>query len=269
MLFRSLVSGSIVLSSLSNAMFHDLLTWLIMLGAVLAIKYKPGQNVKLAAFASFVILAVIIQQVKGTYRATITQGEGGLESFQQAYENVNENTGFFNFQNLAASNVRINQGFIVTNIMKTVPAKVPFANGEELRLLVEAAILPRIIAPNKLQAGDRALFTKYTGLGVRQGTSMGLSSVGDAYINFGIIGGSIFMLVLGLLYNEVLKALHRYSRYYPVLLLFTTLIFYYPIRPDCELQTILGHLVKSCFLIYVVFLFWKSYFKVQPIAAGN
>jgi len=264
-----LVFGSIVLSSLSNAMFHDLLTWLVMLGAVLSIKYKPGLNIKLTAFVSFILLAVIIQQVKGIYRATITQGEGGLESFQRAYENVNENAGFFAFKSLAESNVRINQGFIVTNIMKTVPARVPYANGEELRQLLEAAIMPRFLAPNKLRAGDRALFTKYTGLGVRPGTSMGLSSIGDAYINFGIVGGCIFMFVLGLLYNEVLKAFRRYSKYYPVLLLFTPLVFYYPIRPDCELQTILGHLVKSCFLIYVVFLFWKNTFKVRPVAAVN
>ncbi len=29
-------------------------------------------------------------------------------------------------------------------------------------------------------------------------------------------------------YNEVLKAFHRYSKYYPVLLLFSPLVFYYP-----------------------------------------
>ncbi|HMK26069.1 MAG TPA: hypothetical protein VK483_08575 [Chitinophagaceae bacterium] len=259
-----LVYGSIVLSSLGNAMFHDLLTWLIMLGAVLAIRYKPGFNIKLALTFSFVLLSVIIQQVKGTYRQATARGEGGLETFQRAYENVNENAGFFAFRSLAVSNVRINQGFIITNIMKTVPAKVPYANGEELRLLLEAAIMPRFLAPDKLQAGDRALFTKYTGLGVRPGTSMGLSSVGDAYINYGIVGGCIFMFLLGFLYNEVLNAFHRYSKFYPVLLLFVPLVFYYPIRPDCELQTILGHLVKSSFLVYVVFLGWKSSFRFKP-----
>jgi len=219
---------------------------------------------KLIVCLSFILLALIIQQVKGTYRASAMQGEGGLESFQRAYENVNESSGIFDFKRLAVSNVRINQGFIITNIMKTVPARVPHSNGEELRLLLEAAVLPRFLAPNKLEAGDRTLFTKYTGLGLRQGTSMGLSSVGDAYINYGIVGGCIFMFLLGFLYNQVLKAFHRYSKFYPVLLLFVPLVFYYPIRPDCELQTILGHLVKSCFLVYVIFLVWKSSFKVQP-----
>jgi hypothetical protein len=163
-----LVYGSIVLSSLGNAMFHDLLIWLIMLGAVLAIKYKPGFNTKWVVCLSFILLAVIIQQIKETFRQTAIQGESGLESFQRAYENVEGDKGIFDFKRLAVSNVRINQGFIITNIMKRVPARVPYSNGEELRLLLEAAVMPRILAPNKLQAGDRSLFTKYTGLGVRR-----------------------------------------------------------------------------------------------------
>lgn len=260
-----LVYGSIVFSSLGEGMFHDLLTWLIMLGAVLAIKYKPGINLKAIVCVMFILLTVIIQQVKGIFRETTRLGEeSGVEAFQTAYEKGQESNSLFNFISLAKSNVRINQGFIITNIMKTVPAKVPYANGEELWQIIEAAVLPRILAPDKLRAGDRSLFIKYTGMGLRRGTSMGLSSVGDAYINFGIIGGCIFMLLLGLLYNEVLKAFYRYGKYFPVLILFTTMVFYYPIRPDCELQTILGHLVKSCFLIFVVFLFWKKYFKVNP-----
>jgi len=59
-----LVFGSIIISSLGEAMFHDLLTWLIMLGSILAIKYKPGINLKAIVSFAFVLLAVIIQQLK-------------------------------------------------------------------------------------------------------------------------------------------------------------------------------------------------------------
>ena len=142
--------------------------------------------------------------------------------------------------------------------MFTVPARVPFENGKELMQILEAAFLPRIIAPNKLNAGDRTIFTKYSGLYLRKGTSMGLGSMGDGYINFGVFGGCIFMFFLGLLFSEVLNGFYKYSKYYPFLLLFTPLVFYYPIRPDCELQTSLGHLVKSCMLIYLLILFWKQ-----------
>jgi len=260
-----IVYGSIVLSSLGGGMFHDLLTWLMMIGAVLAIKYKPGINTKAIAGGLFIFLAILIQQVKGTYRDATAEGqEAGVETFQKVVEEGREANTLFSFKSLAISTVRINQGFIITNIMTQVPAKVPFANGTELGIILEAAILPRILAPNKLNAGDRALFTKYSGMGLRRGTSMGLSSVGDAYINFGIVGGCLFMFCLGFLYNTVLKLFDKYGKEFPVLLLFVPLVFYYPIRPDCELQTILGHLVKSCFLIFVIFFIWKKQFRVQP-----
>jgi hypothetical protein len=251
-----LVFSSIIASSLSGAMFHDLLTWLIMLGAVLAIKFKPNVTVKAAATTGFILLAVVIQQLKVEYRQTLRTEAGNIAVFEKAY---NENSGSaFSYRRLAASNVRINQGFIVTNIMTTVPEVVPYQNGKELMQILEAAFLPRIIAPHKLNAGDRTIFMNYSRIPLAPGTSMALGAMGDGYINFGITGGCIFMFFLGLLFSEVLNAFHRYSKYYPFLLLFTPLVFYYPIRPDCELQTSLGHLVKSCFLIYMLLLFWKK-----------
>lgn len=258
-----LVFGSIIVSTLREAMFHDLLTWLMMLGAVVSFKYKPSVAVKLAATASFILLAVIIQQVKGTYRESAWGGKnggGGIESFENAVDEHQENNSLFSTESLAKSNIRINQGFIVTHIMNNVPSKVDFEDGKELLQILEAAFLPRILAPNKLNAGDRTIFMQYTGLQLRKGTSMALSSVGDAYINFGTLGGPILMFGLGLLFSEVLNGFQRFSKFYPFLLLFTPLVFYYPIRADCELQTSLGHLVKACFLIYVMLLFWKKDF---------
>ena len=258
-----IVYGSIFVSSLGEGMFHDLITWLIFLASVFAIKFKPGFKVKITAFTLFIISVLTIQLLKGGYRdATWGRGEkSGLASFNKAYVESKTGNTFFSYRSLAENNIRINQGYIITNIMKTVPDKVPFAKGIELKQILEAAILPRFIASDKLKAGDQTLFKMYTGMPLAKSTSMALSSIGDAYINFGVFGGCIFMFLLGLLYSEVLKAFHRYSKYYPVLLLFTPLVFYYPIRPDCELQTILGHLVKSCFLIYVVFLVWRRYFR--------
>jgi hypothetical protein len=253
-----LVFGSIILSSLQGGMFHDLLTWLIMLGAVFAIRYKPSLSIKALGASCFILLSVIIQQVKGDYRKAAWNGGGGIEAFQNSVAKDEEDHSLFSVTSLAQSNVRINQGFIITNIMSHVPEVEPFSNGEELWRILQAAFLPRILAPNKLNAGDRGIFMQYTGMYLSQGTSMALSSVGDAYINFGTWGGCIFMFFLGLTFSEVLNGFYRYSKYYPFLLLFTTLVFYYPIRPDCELQTSLGHLVKSCFLIYMLILFWKK-----------
>ncbi|MEO8763506.1 MAG: hypothetical protein ABI416_04425, partial [Ginsengibacter sp.] len=77
-----LVFGSIIATTLRGAMFHDLLTWLIMLGAVLAIKYKPNLTLKSIVAFGFILLAVIIQQVKSDYRKAAWSGEGGGAGFE-------------------------------------------------------------------------------------------------------------------------------------------------------------------------------------------
>lgn len=270
-IFLVFVYGSVISSSLGEAMFHDLLTWLIFLGAVFSLKYKPRIEVKALFAGGFIMLALFIQLLKSDYRdATWGAGEeGGIKTLTKTYETKTENEAFFSMDKIGGSNIRINQGFIITNIMSNIPARVPYAGGTELAQIVEAAVLPRILAPDKLNAGDRDFFMKWSGMPIAKGTSMGLSSVGDAYINFGAAGGSIFMFVYGFLFSEVLLAFFRFSKTYPVLILFTSLVFYYPIRPDCELQTILGHLVKSCFLIFVMIQAWKQKFNKHYVPSSK
>ena len=265
------VYGSIILSSLGDGMFHDLLTWLIFLGAALAIKFKPKVYVKFLFVLVFILLSVAIQMLKGDYRkATWERGEeSGINTLSKAYEQSQSDNMFFSSLSLAQSNLRINQGYIITHIMKTVPKKIPYQEGTELNDIIIAAIFPRFLVPDKLSAGDRDIFMKYTGMPLRKGTSMALSSVGDAYINFGIIGGCLFMFLLGLLYSEVLNVFFKLSKTFPMLILFIPMVYYYPIRPDCELQTTLGHLVKSCMLIFVVFIVWKSTFRFRAINFFN
>ena len=247
--------------------FHDLITWLVYIAAVFAIRYKVSSAVKFAGLFIFMTIAIIIQVLKSDYRTATGQNkeEAGVETFAKLYQKENEQKGVFSFGNLATSNVRINQGFIITNIMSTVPDKVPHARGSELYILLEAAFMPRILAPDKLNAGDRTIFTKYSGIPLTEGTSMGLSTLGDAYINFGILGGAIFMFILGFCYSEVLNYFQKQSEYYPILILFTAMVFYYPIRPDCETQTILGHLVKSCILIFFIIKVWGATFKLSAV----
>lgn len=262
-----IVIGSIISSSLSSGMFHDLITWIIFSAAIFALKYKFSINIKLLGLFSFILIALTIQLLKSSFRSA--SGPKDLETFADVYQEKNEEGGVFSFRSMANANVRINQGFIITNIMETVPEHVPFANGEEMNQIIEAAVMPRILAPDKLKAGDRSIFVKYSNIPVAPGTSMGLSSLGDAYINYGIFGGVIFMFILGYFYSEVLKLFQKASAVYPVLILFVALVFYYPIRPDCELQTILGHLVKSCFLIFVMIQVWKFKFRVNRVEVAR
>ncbi len=253
-----LVIGAIVSTSLKTAMFHDLLTWVVFVLAVLAIKYKPSVIVKIWFTIGMVVVVLIIQQIKSVYRSNITYGQGNTAAFEESFKTVNQSGGFFDLNNIAGSNVRINQGFIVTYAMSWVPEHEPFARGAELVKILEAAFLPRIIAPDKLKAGDNSLVFKYTGMTIRQGTSMSISALGDFYVNFGTFGGCIGMFLFGWIFNLVLIGFQKFSKDFPIILVFTPLVFYYPIRPDTALQTGLGHLVKASFLLWVMIIFWKK-----------
>lgn len=262
----TIVVGSIVLSSLRIGMFHDLLTWLFFVLAVLAIKYKTSVAIKAYFAIGLVLLVIVIQQLKGAYRQNISYGEGSVGTFEETFYTVNQDGGVFNLSNIAESNVRINQGFIVTNAMAWVPEHEPFANGFELYQILEAAFLPRILAPDKLKSGDNSIVLKYTGLRIRAGTSMSISALGDFYVNFGTFGGCICMFLFGWIFNVVLNGFQKFSRDFPVIILFTPLVFYYPIRPDTALQTGLGHLVKASFLLYVMIMFWNKDLSRKGIA---
>jgi len=259
------VLSSIILSSLGQAMFHDLIIWMLFMGAVFSIKYKPSNYLKFVLAVIFIGIALFIQLLKGDYReATWKEGkEGNVTNFAATTKTKSDQNDLFTLEKLKQSNIRINQGFIITNIMNNVPEKENYSNGKELMQILEAAILPRVIAPNKLNAGDRFFFMKWAGFPIAAGTSMGLSSMGDGYVNFGKFGGMVFMFFLGLLFSYVISIFYKHSFEYPILYLFPTLVFYYPMRADCELQTILGHLVKSCFLIFVILKVWKSYFVLK------
>ena len=79
--------GSIIASSLGEGMFHDLLTWFIFTGAIVAVRYQFGFNLKLIACGAFIFLAVTIQLLKVGYRAATGSGQAdtGLETFSELY----------------------------------------------------------------------------------------------------------------------------------------------------------------------------------------
>lgn len=260
-----LVYGTILISSFRQAMFHDLIIWLIMLGSILAIRYKPSFKKKLIGVGTALLFIIILQSIKGAYRQALQEGqEASLETVNESFNSAQtSNNGIFNIENIAPQVARYNQGWIIASILNHVPKNIDYSKGETILLYLEAAFLPRFIAPNKIEAGDKQVFNKYSGHYLREGTSMALSSIGDAYINFGIVGGWIFMFCYGLLFNFTLKRINVYAKKYPVLILFSTLIFVYPIRVECELQTILGHLLKSAFIMFVIFKFFGARLKIQ------
>ena len=265
-----IIYGSIVASSLANEMFHDLFLWLIYLGLLLCIRNKLGLVVKLIGISILIVLVVFIQSIKGTLRIRTNIGEEKLTSdlVLNISEQVSDSKGgFFTIQNLGSQAIRINQGWILSMAMDHVPRSTQHTEGALTLDYFSSAILPAILAPDKLKAGDQKLFARYTGYELVGDTSMALGLFTDAYIEFGKYGAIIYIFFFGMMYSAIIKLFLIKSKKYPLLIFFLLVAFNYCIRPDNETHYALCHLFKSTFLIIFLIKSFNSELslRVKPI----
>jgi len=260
-----LIYGLILVSSFQGGMFHDLLTWIIVLCLILAYRIKPTWQLKMAGIVGFVLFAIFIQSIKQGLRAQTWFGnkEASIDLVQEVTADVNNtNGGILSMENLGPNFVRINQGWVLASTMDNVPRVKAHTNGLLLQQYLYSAFVPRIVDDTKLDASGNEIFNTYSGHHINSGTSIALGLFTDAYVDspsFAVF----YVFLFGLFYGYVLMQFSRKSNLYPILLLFVVLVFVYPIRPDCKTQTALGHVVKSIMLITLVFTLFRKKFTVS------
>jgi hypothetical protein len=263
-LILALVYGALFVRSLGEGMFHDLVIWSIFLGLFFIQKYQISLRNTVALGLVFFFMLLLLQNIKSSFRE-LTWGEGRSASAGTILESnklANESSGgLFTFDNLAAQGIRINQGWILGSSLANVPAQVEHSGGQLIRSYVESALLPRFLAPNKMNAGDKVVFNRYSGHDISIGTSMALGIFADGYIDFGIYGGWLMIALYGFFLRQVILFYQKRQIQYPILIYFLLIVFLYPVRPDCETQTVLGNIVKSTVLVFLVIRFFPGWFK--------
>ena len=249
----------LVIQTLQTAMFHDLVTWSIFWGLSACIRIKPKIRTIILSLIGFTFFIILIQITKKTYRAIAwgasnTEEVAGVGVYGETV--LNKSNDLLESNELTENIVRINQGWILATVIEYVPKQIEHEGFELINKYIEAAFLPRFLAPDKLTAGNKTIFKKYTGIQLQQNTSMGLGILADAWIAFGLVGGWIVLFIYGLIINGSLKLFQKMLTKFPILYFFLPVIYIYPIRPDCETQTAFGHLVKTfVFLIIMAYLF--------------
>lgn len=252
--------------SLAMAMFHDFILWSVFFYMFWAYKFKPSIKTKLSTYALAAVLIVSLQTVKAAYRSEVWAGYSGnkVELFTGLMYDalLGDSTGLGDG---VGTNVRLNQGWIISAIMDHVPSNRDFFAGTTISEALKASVLPRFLDPEKAKAGGQENFRKFTGLQIGDGTSMGISIVGEGYGNFGVMGGILFMGIWGFVVLQIWKYLMRKSAKKVLLLAFLPLIFLQVIKAETELLVVLNHLVKS--LIVVLLFLWitKSVWSVKPV----
>lgn len=246
--FKWILAASCLLQlfirSAEQAMFHDLILW----GSLTAIFWwllRPRTILSKVGFLSVGILTVSsIQVVKREYRDAAWSGENP-SFFLVAYDVLFERSQLTERTSIENAIVRMNQGWIISAVLRHVPSREPFAGGETVNDAIIAAMLPRFLAPNKKKAGGQENFRRFTGLPLADSTSMGISPLGEAYANYGRVSGTGFMFIWGLVFGLGIGAVRHYGRWDPSFLIWTPLIFYQAIKAETEIVVVLNQLVKG------------------------
>jgi len=259
--------GISFITSLGTGMFHNMLI-IASFFAFLITPRKTSFIAKLSVIILGAFFIYMLQVVKKDFREIIWSGKkvNPVEVFYDLIEReflVEKETeaqplGVFQQQKekqkTADANNRLNQGWIISRVLYNVPAKKPFVNGRTINEAIEASVLPRFLAPNKVGA-DQALinFKEITGLGLSKRASMGLSLIAEFYANYGIVGGWIAMFLYGLLLSLSITLIMQYlGKNSYLMILWLILFFFQVVKAETDFIKIFNHLVKSLIFFMIV-----------------
>lgn len=238
-------------------MYHDALMWIIFFGLYFIYAIKPSLRVKLIGAAAVITLILFVQAIKVVYRTEVWFGDKEA-SISNAYDIGSKQASsdaLLGEENLLGTLNRGNQAWIFASTVENMDNTKKFQGLTNVNKYLEAALLPRFLAPNKIKSGDKEIFNEFSGHIINENTSMGLGIFADGYVAYGAWGVYIFGFVLGLIFSLTFKIVERWTRFSPFYVLLLLPLLNYAVRPDCELQTTINHLFKGIllygFLVYL------------------
>jgi hypothetical protein len=251
-------------SSIAIGMFGELIFTSSVSLILIMLGNRTSFFKKLMIAAAGIYFIVLLQSIKMEYRRQAWAGGGGdvgyfaelmADRITSPSKMVEPNSAF-----LAA--VRLNQGWLVSVTMYFVPRKHPFADGETIWQSVAAAVVPRFIWPDKPEAGGKANLKRFWGYNIT-GYSMNIGPLGEAYGNFGVNGGIIYMFFYGLFFNFLLSWVLRMSSKRPTLFLWIPFLFSGTITFETDLLGTLGVILKGLIFTWLIFLTFKRGFSID------
>lgn len=246
-----------LLGSIQSGMFHDMLLWLALMFSFIVYRMQLSVVSRFVLIVGGALFVFLIQSVKTEFREMareqLISGKTRNEIF---FELVSDRTGRLNEllsdeKYLSEMNVRLNQGWIISAIIRNVPLREPYADGETIMEAFRASLIPRFLDPDKKLAGGQENFERFTGLPLAEDTSMGTSIIGEAYANFGKPGMWIFMFLWGMLMSWGYGRLIKYGNLHPVIHVFIPLIFLQVIKAETETYVVLNAFVKATILVFL------------------
>jgi hypothetical protein len=231
-------------------MYHDAIMWVIFFAMFYVYISKPTIRVKIIGALSLIILVLFIQAIKFAYRKQVWDNgkDASLETIAAVSSEKANSESLIGKENLISTLNRGNQAWIFASTVNRMDQYKDFQGMTNVNKYLEAVLLPRFLAPNKISSGDKEIFNQFSGHIIDENTSMGLGVFADGYIAYGTTGVYVFGLILGLIFSLTFKLLERWTKISSFYVLLLLPMLNYAVRPDCELQTTINHLSKSIVL---------------------
>lgn len=156
--------------------------------------------------------------------------------------------------------LRMNQGYNIALVQRRIPQYVDYLGGDYLVLTFTSAFVPRLFWPDKPAAGGRYNMLMYTGKTIR-GWSTNVGPLGEAYGNFGNIGGWFYMFGFGLFIRFAYTRYLQICKKRPILFIWMPVLFFqvvYVMETD-SLQAF-NSLIKGAIFIFVMYKLFPSLF---------
>jgi hypothetical protein len=158
----------------------------------------------------------------------------------------------FNVAALYESMTRFNQGRTLGSAMGYVPVSEPYANGEIL-LALTYPFIPRILWSNKPMTGGLDNIRRFTNMPIYEKNSINITPFGEAYVNFGIYGGIIYMFFFGLIFNWCFNSVLKYAEQIPSLILWLPGLFIRSLTFETDLYTTWGSFVQASLFAWIFY----------------
>jgi hypothetical protein len=250
------------MKALLIGMYHDAIMWIVFFALFYVYTNKPRLQIKLTVALIIIIIVLFVQAIKVSYRDEVWTGdkEASLETVYDVGSTKTGSDQLIGSENLLTTLNRGNQAWIFASTVDNMDRNKNFQGMTNVNKYLEAALLPRFLAPNKIQSGDKEIFNEFSGHTINENTSMGLGIFADGYVAYGATGVYIFAFALGLIFSLTFKLVERWTKVSPFYVLLLLPLLNYAVRPDCELQTTINHLFKGILLFgFLVYLTRKRF----------
>lgn len=248
LLYKSFLAG----------MYHDAIIWILFFGIFYVYIVKPSIPFILFAIVLISVFVLFIQGIKNVYRYEVWSGQkvASISTVTEIGNTIATSEIILGDDNLLGTLSRSNQAWIFASTVDNMNRYKNFQGLTNVYKYIEASLLPRFLAPDKIKSGDKDIFNTFSGHTINAGTSMGLGIFADGYIAYGAIGVYIFGFALGLIFALTFKLVEDWTRISPFYVLLIFPLLNYAIRPDCELQTTINHLSKG--ILFYGLLVWYT-----------